>query len=96
MVADRVFLEAGHGLRGGSSSEERGCDFVHFFVSALGAEQNGDQQRERVAVVKGDRWFWVGLVQPLEDVVGPLSLSQGLRATTGADPRATGRLRDFV
>ena len=73
-MQDRGLVQLGHGLGSGGCRKECGRDLVDLLVSALRAEQNGDQQREGVAVVERDWGLRVSLVQMLAHVIGPFLL----------------------
>ena len=49
-------------------------DEVHADVGALGGEQHGDEQGERVRVIERDRGFRIELLEPLPDVIRALLL----------------------
>ena len=54
-------------FRGGITGEERGRHRVHPLVRALGGEDGGDQEFERVAVVEFAIGVGIDLRQPVED-----------------------------
>ena len=74
VAVDLCFVECCHGSGRWSSCEQCWSDFIHLFVGALSTEQNGDQQREGIAVIQGNRRLGVMLVQPIENHAGPFAL----------------------
>ena len=57
--------------------EEGGCDQVHADVGALGGEQDGDEQGERVRVIQWDRRLGIEFRETAQEMVGALLLEHG-------------------
>jgi hypothetical protein len=70
--ADGLHGHLAHILRVIGESEKGGSNQVHTGIGALGREQDGDQQGERILVIQRDRGFRVECCEPLPDVVRAL------------------------
>ena len=90
---DLLHRHARHGLWRVRQGEQGGGDLVNPLVRALGAEQYGHQQGERVAVIQRDRRLRVERLQALQDIGGALGFqhSAGLQGRQAAH-YAAGRL----
>ena len=75
------FINGCHCFRCWPCSKECRCDFIHLFVCALSTQQNSDQKRERIGVVKGNGCFWVAMIESLQHNLSPLGFAQGVAAS---------------
>ena len=67
---DGVHLQVGHGLGRVGFGEKGRRDLVHFQIGGLGTHEHGDQQLERIAVVKWNGDHGVEFLELLNDDVG--------------------------